>query len=161
MNKYTHSHNSINGNTGCLGYKTWLLVGLVGLLVFGCEKAVAQDTITLYRTGESHTFLMKQDTIRVMMLCSDTTKQKYPGANKLRKADGYTVEIVGVDKYRVPYVWWMFGYWVKGPKTTIGFPAEPLITNYYLNDKKQAVSPNVIVWQHMEITPKEWSLKAF
>lgn len=46
--KYLRPHNSINGNTGCLGYKTWLFVILIGLLVFGCRsKKKADETVAV------------------------------------------------------------------------------------------------------------------
>lgn len=89
----------------------------------------------------------RSDTIRVMLLCSDTTKQKYTGANKIRKADGYTVEINNVDRYRVPFVWWMFGYMV------VRFPRKNNWMPIYLNDKKEPLNMNVIIWQAIQTNP--------
>jgi hypothetical protein len=117
-----------------------LLVCFVGMtFLYG----KSQDSIVM----RDYSGWGRSDTIHVMLLCSDTTKQKYTGANKIRKADGYTVEINNVDKHRVPFVWWMFGYMVvRLPRTINWMPI-------YLNDKKEPLNINVIVWQAIETNP--------
>jgi len=57
MNKYSHSHNSINGNTGCIGPKVCLFILVVGLLIFGCKNEPKVDETIPFTYDSTRNFL--------------------------------------------------------------------------------------------------------
>jgi len=84
------------------------------------------------------------DTIRCIMLCGDSSYQKFPGANVLRKGDGYTINLRNIDTHRIPRVFQMIGYRVSC--TNCGG-----IYTEYLNSKKKPLGAQIIVWQYIDI----------
>jgi hypothetical protein len=105
-------------------------------------------------SGPSFTFGLgdiKQDTIRCMLLMSDTSRAEKWYKNEFRMANGSQLTINNYAKRTCSLVIWDYGYVVKcAPFNNCDW--------FYLNGKKKRLSSNMVVWQCIEIEHKQ---KAF
>lgn len=127
-----------------------LLFPLLLLIFVGCVNA--QQPAMAPLKFNSGTFVdsvaqIRYDTIRCIMLMSDTTHQKYTGANRLRKVDGYALNFQVSTEKQIHLPFWDYGFIVKS-----------IYGQYYLNYSKQPKGKNIVVWQHIELEQKQ---KAF
>ena len=96
----------------------------------------------------------QQDTIRVMLLMSDTLKTKII---LCCREDTLNDNLGGITIMRTQYskndystnVYWKFGYVVREEhNTNEGQILKDWLNQFYLDDKKQLLSPAIIVWNY-------------
>lgn len=122
----------------------------------GCVNAQDSTDIKIYngpRSGAPLKFTtgvrvdsvaqVKFDTVRCMMLMSDTIRQKYKPANVYNHPTG-NLTIHTSNSRIVPLVFWDYGYCVH---SWFGV--------YYLKTNKKAFRKEIIVWQHIELEQKQ------
>lgn len=114
------------------------------------------DSNKVYWSTQKKSYVL--DTIKVIILVCDTTPTKFDTKFTIYRdeTNGYKI---GESINHVPYVFWKTAYSVREKHCCINgytgiyalYQPEPYyIHQYYLDDKKQSLSKNIIVWQSIE-----------
>lgn len=105
--------------------------------------------------GTSEIKQLGYDTIPVVMLVCDTGLKKSSGAFSVSYYNNGDIETIYKVEDRIGFIWWQFGYSVREKYCCINgntsnlayYKAVPYFEHlYYLDDKKQPLSKNIIVW---------------
>lgn len=96
-------------------------------------------------------FVPKEDTVKVLMLLTDTTfVPNVTSIMYLTQVTGFT-DTIGYIPNRIPYVWFQFGYVVYKIRWVHTSGEDIFLSPTYLDENKKPLPKSLIIWITKEV----------